>query len=63
MRMKNHKEGMWEDCVTLAGINHVREQKNIVSKLNTQVVICRKGVNKPFSQECSQLTLFASVST
>jgi hypothetical protein len=35
MRMKNRKEGMWEDCVTLAGVNHVSEQRNIVSKLHT----------------------------
>jgi hypothetical protein len=35
MRMKNHKEGMWEDCVTLAGVKHVSEQKNSVSKLYT----------------------------
>jgi hypothetical protein len=35
MRMKNHKEGMWEDGVTLAGLSHVSEQKNSVSKLCT----------------------------
>jgi len=26
---------MWEDCVTLAGVNHASEQKNSVLKLYT----------------------------
>ena len=35
MRIKNHKEGMWENCVTLPGVNHVSEQTNSISKLYT----------------------------
>jgi hypothetical protein len=35
MIMKTHKNGTWEDCVTLAGVNHVSGQKNSVSKLYT----------------------------
>jgi hypothetical protein len=35
MGMKNQKKGTWEDCVRLAGVSHVIEHKNTVSKLYT----------------------------
>jgi hypothetical protein len=43
MRIKNHKEGMWEDCVTPAGVNHVSEYKNSFKIIHLSRYMSERG--------------------